>query len=83
MHDFVDDVTMAVKRAVTTVGSGISVAAQQQRVKETYEAIGRLYCQAVAEGKEPTGEAFDAQVRRVDALLEKVRKIRENHKIDL
>ncbi len=81
MNEFVDDMTMAVKRAVTSVGTGISVAAQQQRVKETYEAIGKLYCQTVGEGKEPTGEAFDTQVRRVNELLEQIRQAKENQSV--
>lgn len=81
MNEFVDDVTLAVKRAVTNVSTGISVAAQQQRVKETYEAIGKLYCQTVGEGKEPTGEQFDAQVRHVNELLEQIRVAKENRSV--
>ena len=81
MSDFLDDLTMAVKRAANTVGTGISVAAQQQRLKETYEAIGRLYCQAVGEGKEPTGEAFDAMVRKAAQLREQIEKLKENQQV--
>lgn len=83
MSEFFDDVSKALKRAANTVSTGVSIAAQEQRVKETYESIGRLYCQVVGEGKEPTGEAFDSQVVKVNDLLEKIKKIKEDQKVDL
>ena len=81
MSEFWGDLGKALHRAADTVTTEVSVTAQEQRVKDAYEAIGRLYCQAVSEGKEPTGEAFDQQVRQVNLLREKIRRIRQNQKV--
>ena len=81
MSEFLNDLGKALHWAADTVATEVSVAAQEQRVKDTYEAIGRLYCQAVSEGQEPTGEAFDQQVKRVNILREKIRKTRESQKV--
>lgn len=74
--DLLGTLGAAAKRTAGAVGTGVSIAAQEQKLREAYEAIGKLYFQHVRDGKPLTGEAFDTQIDRAYAALERINELR-------
>ena len=62
MSNFFDDLGKAMTRAVNSVSADFNVAAQEQRLKEAYQVLGRMHYEAVQAGKEVSGQEFDAQM---------------------
>lgn len=80
MHDFFDKLGAAAKRAASTVASEVNVAAEEQKVKECYLALGKLYYQAVKEGMEPAGAAAE-YCDRIDASLRRIADLKDGRKV--
>lgn len=81
MNDFFDKLGAAAKRAAGTVSTEVSIAAEEQKVREAYQALGKLYYQASRTGKEPAGLAFADQCRRIDASLKRIRELRDSKNV--
>ncbi len=81
MSDFFNDLGKAVQRVASNVGTEVSVAAKEQKVKDAYQTLGRMYYEAARQGDAPYGEKFDAQVSRIQALLEEIQTQRKNQKV--
>ena len=76
MNDFFDTLSAAAKRAADTVSTEVSVAAEEQKVREAYQAIGKLYYQAVKKGAEPTGAEFTELCAKAEAGLKRVAELK-------
>lgn len=81
MGEFFDDLGKAVRRVANNVSAEVSVAAQEQRVREAYQALGRLYYEAVQAGNAFQGEEFDAQVSKIRALLANIHETRRSQNV--
>ena len=80
MHDFFDKLGAAAKRAASTVASEVNVAAEEQKIRECYQALGKLYYQAVKEGMEPSGDAA-GYCSRIDASLRRIADLKNSHDV--
>ena len=81
MANFFDDLGKAMTHAVNSVSTEFSVAAQEQRLKEAYQMLGRMYYDAIQRGAEPVGSAFDAQMARINDLLAAIREKRQSQNV--
>lgn len=81
MSDFFDKLSAAAKRAADTVSTEVSVAAEEQKIREAYQALGKLYYQASREGKDLTGEEFTAQIARVDAAIHRIKELKNRKNV--
>ena len=81
MSDFFDDLGKAFRRAANSVSTEVSVAAQEQRLREAYQALGRLYYEAVQAGKSPESQDFDVQISRIRALIANNHETRRNRDV--
>ena len=81
MSDFFDDLGKALKRAADNVTSEFSVAAQEQRLKEAYQELGRMHFEAVRIGSAPRGEAFEAQLAKIRALINNINETRRSQNV--
>jgi len=81
MSDFFDKLSAAAKRAADTVSTEVSVAAEEQKIREAYQALGKLYYQANRDGKELTGEEFNAQIAKVDAAIARIRELKDRKNV--
>lgn len=77
MSNFFDDVGKVVTRAVHSVGKEFNVAAQEQRLKEAYQVLGRMHFDAVQAGIPLTGPEFDAQMAKIADLVASIRDMRQ------
>ena len=77
MSDFFDRLAAAAKRAADSVSTEVSVAAEEQKVKEAYQALGKLYYNAVRTGTDLTGADFADQCRRIEASIRRIKELKD------
>ena len=81
MSDFFSDLEHAVRRMASSVSSEVSLAAQEQKVKEAFQTLGRMYYKAVQQGRTPEGADFDAQTAKIRAMLANINETRRNQNV--
>ena len=62
----------ATKRAANSAKLSIAIAAEEEKVKSAYQAIGKLYYQDQIAAATPSGPAYDEQICRIDAALQRI-----------
>lgn len=77
MNDFLDKLGAAAKRAADSVSTEMNVAAEEQKIRESYQALGKLYYQASRNGAEPSGPDFADHCRRIDAAIKRIKELRD------
>ena len=85
MNEFLSKLGAAAKRAADTVSTEVSVAAEEQKIREAYQALGKLCYQANKEGKELNAESCQAHFAKVDAAMARIKelKARKNVTVDV
>ena len=78
MSNFSDDLGNAFKKLADDVTTEVSVTAKQQKVKEEYQKLGRMYYQTACKGTEPVGAEFDKQVAVIRDLLQQINDMKNN-----
>ena len=76
MSDFFDKLSAAAKRAANTVSTEVSVAAEEQKIREAYQALGKLYFKAKRTGGETEGLEFADQCRKVEASIKRINELK-------
>ena len=71
----------ATKRAANSAKLSIALAAEEEKVKSAYQAIGTLYSQDKIAAAAPTGPAYDEQVRRIDGALQRIGELRSQRDV--
>ena len=77
MGNLFDDLGKAVTRVANSVGTEFNVAAQEQRLKEAYQVLGRMHYEAVQAGTVAAGAEFDAQMEKIGGLIAAIRDLRQ------
>ena len=78
MSNFFDDLGNAFKKLADDVSTEVSVTAKQQKAKEEYQKLGRMYYQAACKGTAPVGPEFDKQVAVIRGLLQQINDLKAN-----
>lgn len=76
MSDFLDKLGAAARRAADTVSTDLSIVAHEQKVREGYQALGKLYYRYVSSGLAPEGVEFDQQVALVAGELDRIAQLK-------
>ena len=76
MNELFDKLGAAAKRAANAVSTEVSVAAEEQKIREAFQALGKLYYKAKRSGTEPAGFEFDEQCRKVEASMKRINELR-------
>lgn len=76
MNDFLSKVGAVARHTANTVSTDLSIVAHEQRVREAYQALGKLYYNYVSSGLEPEGEAFDEKMEKIAGELKKIKELR-------
>ena len=82
MNDFFDKLSAAARRTADTVSAEFNVAAEEQKIRESYQALGKLYFQATREGREASGPDFADHCRRIEASLRRIRELKDRKTVD-
>ena len=81
MHDFFDKLGAAARRAADSVSTEVGIVAQEQRIRESYQALGKLCYKAYKEGQEPKGAEFDAHYEKIETCMKRIEELRDNKKV--
>lgn len=71
----------ATKRAANSAKISIAIAAEEEKVKAAYQAIGKLYYQDHIAATTPAGPAYEEQTRRIDAALQRIGELRSQRDV--
>ena len=69
------------RRAADTVSTEVSIAAQEQRIRESYQALGKLCYKANKEGQALGGAEFAEHYAKIDECLKRIEELREIKKV--
>lgn len=81
MNEFFDRLGAAAKRAASSVAADVNVAAEEQKIRESYQALGKLYFQASRRGEELTGPAYAEQCGKIEASLKRIAELKERRDV--
>lgn len=81
MNDFFDKLGAAARRAAGTVSTEVSIAAQEQKIRESYQALGKLCYKAHNEGLELGGTELQEQYDKIDACVKRIQELRDSKKV--
>lgn len=81
MSDFFDTLGAAAKRAASSVSVEVQIAAEEQKIREAYQALGQLYFKASRTGKPTQGMAFADQCRKVEASLRRINELKRSKNV--
>lgn len=78
MNEFFDRLGAAAKRTANSVATNVNVAAEEQKLREYYQELGKLYFHASRKGEELTGPDFADQCRKIEAGLKRIRDLKSS-----
>ena len=78
---FWNDLEAAARKVAGDVNTELTVVGREQKVKDAYQALGKLYYQAVSVGKAAEGPEFDEQTEKIRTLLKEIRDLRGNQHV--
>ena len=81
MSEFFDKLSAAAKRAANTVSTEVSVAAEEQKIREAYQALGKLYYAAKRSGGQTDGLDFADQCRKIDASVKRINELKRSKNV--
>ena len=81
MNDFLDKLGAVARQMVDAVSADVSILAHEQKLREHYQAIGKLYCQYVSSGMVPEGQTFDEKVASAAAELERIGALKAHKEV--
>lgn len=81
MSNFFDDLGKVVTRAANSVSTEFNIAAQEQRLREAYQALGRMYYEAIQAGMAAQGDEFDTQMAKISDLIVSIREARRSQNV--
>lgn len=76
MNDFLNKLGAVTRHAANTVSTDLNIVAHEQRAKEAYQALGKLYYNYVSSGLAPEGEAFDEKMEKIAEELKRIKELR-------
>ena len=81
MSDFFDTLTAAAKRTVSSVTNEVSIAAEEQRIREIYRTLGRLYFKAQRSGKPTDSPEIRDCCKRIEASLKRIQELKQSTRV--
>ena len=77
MNDFFNKIEAAAKRVASNVSSEVSIAAEEQKLRESYQILGKLFYQAKANGLEPNSPDINDCCKKIAAALECIETLKQ------
>ena len=81
MEEFLNKLGAAAKRAAGSFATGVNVAAEEQKIKELYQSLGKLYYQTSRRGGDLNGAEFADFMRRIDAVQKHIQEIKNRKNV--
>ena len=81
MDDILNKLGAAAKRAAGSVATEVNVAADEQKIKDLYQSLGKLYYQTSRHGGDLNGADFADYMRRIDAVRKHIAELRNRSNV--
>ena len=81
MNELFDKLGAVARRAADSVTAEVTVAAQEQKIRDCYRALGKLCYKAHKEGAALAGAEFDELYSRIDECLRHIEMVRDSRKV--
>ena len=81
MNEFLNKLSAVAKRTADTVSTSVNVAAQEQKIKEAYQAVGKIYYQANRSGVEADNLAIADEFRKIDECLKRIGELKSKEDV--
>ncbi len=81
MNDFFDKLGAAAKRAANSVATEVNVAAEEQKLRDLYQSLGKLCYQNVKAGKDATDGYFPQWIAKIDESRQKVHDLKDRKNV--
>ncbi len=81
MNDFFDKLGAVAKRAANTVATEVNVAAEEQKLRDLYQSLGKLCYQNAKTGVPLQGPEFQEWVAKIDAGVRKVHELKDRKNV--
>ena len=78
MNELFDKLGAAAKRAANAVSTEVSIVAEEQKLREAYQALGKLYFKASRSGSELEGPAFEEECRKIDEAVKRIEELKRS-----
>ena len=78
MANFLDDLGAALKKAAGDVQNEVTVTAREQKLKDTFQKLGKLYYETVTAGLPTVGGDFDGLIGEIWALQKEISDLRSH-----
>ena len=82
MNDIFEKLGAAARHAAGAVGTELNIAVQEQKVREQYQALGKLYYQYVSSGLLPEGQIFDEKMTAVAEGLKRIAELKAQKTVE-
>ena len=81
MADFFDTLGAAAKRAAGSMTAELQIAAEEQKIRDCYRNLGRLYFRASRTGRSLTGADFKEECMKVEASLKRINQLKRDKNV--
>ena len=81
MNEIFDKLSAAAKRAAGAVSTEVSIAAEEQKIRVAYQALGKLYYKAKRNGGDLNGIEFADQCRKVEQSLKRIAELKSANNV--
>ena len=81
IESFFNKVGAVARRTADAVANDVNIAAEEQKVREHYQALGKLYYHAIRAGKPLEGIDFADRCRKIDASLSRIRDLKAHKNV--
>ena len=81
MDDILNRLGAAARRAAGSVATEVSVAADEQKIKDLYESLGKLYYETSRRGGDLNGAEFADFMRRIDAIRRHISELKNRRDV--
>ena len=82
MNDLLNKLGAAARHAAGTVSTELNIVTHEQKVKEQYQALGKLYYNYVSSGLVPEGAVFDEKMAAVTEELKRIKELRAQKSVE-
>ena len=81
MDDLFNKLGAAAKRAASSVATEVNVAAEEQKIREYYQSLGKLYYQTQRRGGDLNGADFADYCRKIEAVRRHIAELKDRRDV--
>ena len=82
MDDFLNKLGAMARKAADQVNTDLTIAQQEQKLKDAYLALGRICYRMLSEGESPEGDEVQRHLRSITQLQQDLQDLKAKRAMD-